>query len=128
MGAYVYMLECADGSLYVGITRHEDLASRVWQHETGALGGYTSTRRPVKLVWSVHFRPHHRSHRLRAAGQGLAAGKEARADPARLGEAAGVGQARGAKIGSLHFGGASFETQPSTAPQDEEVWVLQVRS
>jgi putative endonuclease len=55
MGAYVYMLECADGSLYVGITRHEDLASRVWQHETGALGGYTSTRRPVKLVWSVHF-------------------------------------------------------------------------
>jgi putative endonuclease len=55
MGAYVYMLECADGSLYVGITRHEDLASRVWQHETGALGGYTSIRRPVKLVWSAHF-------------------------------------------------------------------------
>ena len=55
MGAWVYILECADGSLYVGLTRHEDLASRVWQHEIGALGGYTSARRPVKLVWSEHF-------------------------------------------------------------------------
>jgi putative endonuclease len=55
MGAWVYILKCADGSLYVGLTRHEDLASRVWQHQTGALGGYTSARRPVKLVWSEHF-------------------------------------------------------------------------
>ncbi len=47
---FVYMLECSDRSLYVGHT--DDLEARLVQHETGALGGHTSTRRPVRLVWS----------------------------------------------------------------------------
>jgi putative endonuclease len=54
MGAYVYMLRCADGSYYVGSTR-ASLEERVAQHDTGHFGGYTATRRPVALVYSERF-------------------------------------------------------------------------
>jgi putative endonuclease len=55
MGAFVYMLRCADGSYYVGSATGEDLWKRVTEHETGAYPGYTYTRRPVHLVWSEYF-------------------------------------------------------------------------
>ncbi|MGO9024608.1 MAG: GIY-YIG nuclease family protein [Beijerinckiaceae bacterium] len=55
MGAFVYMLQCADGSYYVGIATGDDLWKRITEHETGAYPGYTSTRRPIQLVWSEHF-------------------------------------------------------------------------
>jgi putative endonuclease len=55
MGAFVYMLQCADGSYYVGSATGDDLGKRVAEHETGAYRGYTYTRRPVRLVWSEHF-------------------------------------------------------------------------
>src|SRR5437660_401876 len=55
MGAFVYMLRCADGSFYVGSATGDDLTRRIAEHETGYYHGYTSTRRPVKLVWSEHF-------------------------------------------------------------------------
>src|SRR5690242_174614 len=55
MGAFVYMLGCSDGSFYVGCATGEDLTKRIAEHETGAYSGYTSTRRPVRLVWSEHF-------------------------------------------------------------------------
>ena len=45
----MYILECADGSYYVGSTRN--LERRVWEHETGVVPGYTSRRRPVRLVY-----------------------------------------------------------------------------
>jgi putative endonuclease len=32
-----------------------DLERRIEEHQTGVYGGYTSTRRPVELVWSVSF-------------------------------------------------------------------------
>jgi len=49
---YVYMLRCADGSLYTGVTT--DLARREQEHNTNdKLGArYTRGRRPVVLVWS----------------------------------------------------------------------------
>jgi putative endonuclease len=53
-GAYVYMLRCADGSYYVGSARL-GLDQRVIEHNQGVYGGYTSTRRPVTLVWAEHF-------------------------------------------------------------------------
>src|SRR5689334_7275286 len=56
MGAFVYILHCADGSYYVGSARGDDLAKRLSEHETGALDGYTSTRRPVRLVFHEHFK------------------------------------------------------------------------
>ena len=55
MGAFVYMLRCADGSFYVGSATGDDLTLRIAQHEAGTFEGYTSLRRPVELVWSEHF-------------------------------------------------------------------------
>lgn len=50
---YVYMLRCADGTLYSGITT--DLKRRAAEHngETGKGKGakYTAARRPVELVY-----------------------------------------------------------------------------
>lgn len=47
----VYMLRCADGSLYTGITT--DVARRVAEHNgAGGPGArYTRSRRPVRLVY-----------------------------------------------------------------------------
>jgi putative endonuclease len=53
-GAYIYMLRCADGSYYVGSARR-GLERRVSEHNLGVYGGYTSTRRPVTMVWAEHF-------------------------------------------------------------------------
>ena len=54
-GAHVYILRCADGSYYVGLTRQEFVETRISQHQQGLIPGYTSTRRPVKAVWSEHI-------------------------------------------------------------------------
>lgn len=52
---YLYILRCADDSLYTGITT--DLARRVEEHNKSALGAkYTRARRPVTLVYSKKFR------------------------------------------------------------------------
>ena len=53
-GACLYIVRCADGSFYIGITRSE-LDLRIAQHNAGSFGGYTSTRRPVVLVYSQWF-------------------------------------------------------------------------
>ncbi|HEX5507117.1 MAG TPA: GIY-YIG nuclease family protein [Pseudolabrys sp.] len=55
MGAFVYMLRCADGSYYVGSATGDDLSKRIAEHQSGSYPGYTWSRRPVKLVWSEHF-------------------------------------------------------------------------
>jgi putative endonuclease len=55
MGAFVYMLRCSDGSLYVGSATGDDLTLRIAQHQSGAYQGYTWSRRPIELVWSEHF-------------------------------------------------------------------------
>lgn len=48
----VYLLRCADGSLYTGVAA--DLCRRLRQHNGELVGGprYTSGRRPVELLWS----------------------------------------------------------------------------
>ena len=53
--AWVYLLECSDGSYYVGST--VDLELRLWQHQhsDGEGAAYTRRRRPVRLVWSWDF-------------------------------------------------------------------------
>jgi putative endonuclease len=45
------MLACADGSLYTGVAT--DLQRRLRQHNGELVGGakYTSSRRPVRVVW-----------------------------------------------------------------------------
>ena len=52
--AYVYMLRCADGSYYVGLT-HRTPEERLGEHNAGIHDGYTSARRPVAMVWCDEF-------------------------------------------------------------------------
>lgn len=53
MSYFVYILKCADGSYYTGSTHN--LEKRFEEHQSGELQGYTSSRLPVKLVWSNEF-------------------------------------------------------------------------
>jgi predicted GIY-YIG superfamily endonuclease len=47
---FVYVLRCADGSLYVGET--SNLEQRVVRHREGTASAYTARRRPVSLSYS----------------------------------------------------------------------------
>jgi len=53
MAGYLYMLECADGSFYVGSTRN--MFERLRQHRAGEGAAYTSRRLPVRLVYVAEF-------------------------------------------------------------------------
>ena len=46
---FVYIVRCADGSLYTGATRDPD--ARVCLHNRGRGAKYTATRLPVTLVY-----------------------------------------------------------------------------
>jgi putative endonuclease len=47
---YVYILECADGTLYTGWTN--DLEKRLKSHNEGKGSKYTRARLPVKVVYT----------------------------------------------------------------------------
>jgi putative endonuclease len=47
-GWRVYVVRCADGTLYTGIS--VDVEARVQKHNKGKGARYTAKRRPVKLV------------------------------------------------------------------------------
>ncbi|MFA6523992.1 MAG: GIY-YIG nuclease family protein [Candidatus Paceibacterota bacterium] len=52
---YLYIIKCADKTLYTGITT--DLKRRIVEHNSTKLGAkYTSSRRPVKMVYSKKFK------------------------------------------------------------------------
>lgn len=52
---YVYILKCADKTLYTGITTNT--GRRRGEHNLSKLGSkYTRSRRPVELVYSKKFR------------------------------------------------------------------------
>jgi putative endonuclease len=48
-----YILECADGTLYTGITN--DVERRLLRHGRGLASKYTRARRPVRLVHAEAF-------------------------------------------------------------------------
>ena len=50
MEYFVYILACADGTLYTGITN--DMESRLAAHNRGKGAKYTSGRAPVALVYA----------------------------------------------------------------------------
>ena len=50
---YAYIVQCADGSFYVGSTW--DLERRIFEHNEGVGAAYTRRRRPVRLVWAGEF-------------------------------------------------------------------------
>lgn len=51
--AYLYVLECADGSLYTGYTT--DVEKRLATHNRGKGAKYTRARLPVSLVYQEAF-------------------------------------------------------------------------
>ncbi|MCR4672249.1 MAG: GIY-YIG nuclease family protein [Lachnospiraceae bacterium] len=50
---FVYILKCADGSLYTGWTN--DLEKRLKAHNSGNGAKYTRSRRPVEMVYHETF-------------------------------------------------------------------------
>jgi putative endonuclease len=54
MEVTVYILRCADGSYYTGLTKQE-IEARIWEHNEGIYGGYTKKRRPVELVFTETY-------------------------------------------------------------------------
>ena len=48
---FIYLLECADGSLYTGIT--VDVAARLIAHQSGKGARYTRSHKPVRLLASA---------------------------------------------------------------------------
>ena len=61
---HVYIVRCADQTLYTGIAR--DVAARIAAHNAGKGAAYTRARRPVELV-----------HREAAPDRGAALRREA---------------------------------------------------
>ena len=74
---HVYILRCADGTLYTGITT--DLERRVEEHNAGTGARYTAPRRPVELVYSERA-----SDRSAAGRREAAIKKLSRADKLEL--------------------------------------------
>jgi putative endonuclease len=72
-GWFVYIVRCADDSLYTGITTDAD--ERVAEHNHGRGARYTRGRRPVKLV-----------HLERAADRSAAARRESEIKRMRAGD------------------------------------------
>ena len=70
----LYLLECADGSLYAGITN--DLERRFALHAAGKGAKYTRARKPMRYLACQHFpdrasasRAEHALKRLDVAGK-----------------------------------------------------------
>ena len=53
MAAFVYLLRCADDTLYCGWST--DPERRLRQHQAGTASRYTRTRLPVELVYTCEF-------------------------------------------------------------------------
>ena len=51
--AYLYVVECADGTLYTGYTT--DVDRRIQTHNKGKGAKYTRARLPVKLIYQESF-------------------------------------------------------------------------
>ena len=53
MAFWTYILLCADRLYYTGHT--DNLEYRIGQHQSGQIEGFTSSRLPVRLMWSQDF-------------------------------------------------------------------------
>jgi putative endonuclease len=71
IAAYVYLLRCADGTLYCGWST--DLPRRLREHEAGKGSRYTRSRLPVDLAWSCEVAGRSEALREEARIKGLSA-------------------------------------------------------
>ncbi len=47
---FCYILECADGSYYVGVS--DNPQRRLDEHNQGKASSWTAQRRPLRLIWT----------------------------------------------------------------------------
>jgi predicted GIY-YIG superfamily endonuclease len=74
MPFWTYILQCADGTYYVGHT--DDLDARMAQHDAGTGSGYTSRRRPVRLMWTQDHQTRDDAFRLEQQLKGWSRAKK----------------------------------------------------
>ena len=75
---WVYIVECRDGSFYVGSTY--DLERRISEHNEGLGATYTRRRRPVVLRWSAHYERVEDAYAMEKKLQSLGASQTSGAD------------------------------------------------
>ncbi|MBR1845224.1 MAG: GIY-YIG nuclease family protein [Oscillospiraceae bacterium] len=73
---YVYILRCADGTLYTGSTT--DLDRRLAVHNSGKGAKYTRSRRPVELIYHEELESWSAALRREAAIKKLTRGEKLR--------------------------------------------------
>ncbi len=130
MSAAVYILRCADGAYYVGLTRLS-VEKRVAEHNAGKFGGYTASRRPVSLVFSETFERITDAISVERQLKGWSRAKKEALIAGDLELLKSLSK-RGASLSRPHAeeralarvskqgeDNASFETRSSTSPQDE---------
>lgn len=91
MAAFVYLLRCADETLYCGWST--DPPRRVQEHQAGTASRYTRSRRPVELVWMLECPSRSDALREEARIKGLSAAEK------RALVAAQAGRLRGDRAG-----------------------------
>lgn len=74
MTYWVYILRCADGTLYTGCTN--DLSRRLAAHNAGKGAKYTRSRRPVELVYREEVPDKSAALRREATIKGLSRGEK----------------------------------------------------
>jgi putative endonuclease len=72
--AFVYLLRCADGSLYCGWT--VDVPRRIGAHAAGKASKYTAARLPVALAGAWEVPTHTDARRLEARVKQLTRGEK----------------------------------------------------
>jgi putative endonuclease len=117
-GAAIYILRCADGSYYTGITRRS-VEERVSEHAHCLIkGSYTESRLPVELVFSEYYE---RVDEAVAAERRIKGWSHAKKEAMMRGDFVALSALakRTAKPVASKSDPSSFETQASPAPQDE---------
>jgi putative endonuclease len=76
VAAFVYLLRCADGTLYCGWST--DPERRLRQHQAGRASRYTRSRLPVELIYSREFETRSEAMREEVRIKRLAPGEKRR--------------------------------------------------
>ena len=95
---FVYIVRCADGTLYTGYAR--DPHAREQLHNKGRGAKYTASRRPVRLVYQEAFRTLGKALAREYAVKQL---RRAQKDALIAGAQSLTGRLRGASIGRIEL-------------------------
>lgn len=118
VAAWVYILECADGSFYTGCTTRID--QRIAQHQSGETGGYTSARLPVKVVHVTEFQSVLDAIDAERKIKRWSRAKKQALIEGRFADLPGLSLSRWRR-GSRCWASASFDTLPTRATQDDDL-------